>query len=190
MRVDGRVGKTFGTSPEKDSVGFCSRGKGDNMLIDTDGTRENNIATAQTVIAASVSWELAKLAGSSHPYLAPVAVILSLHVTLGKSILHGFRRIVGTFLGAFITMFIAPYLGMFAWTIGLVVLLGMGIARLMALSSEVGHQAAVSALLILAIQAGSKGYSLDRIRDTIIGVCVAILANWVVDIFGLRNNAR
>jgi len=138
-----------------------------------------NITLIQNVIAASLAWELSNIAGSSHPFLAPLAVIICLHTTLDESLLHGCRRIIGTFLGALTTGFIAPYIGSNAWSIGLVVLLGMGMAKLLALGNEVGNHAAIGALLILAIESNG-GYTIDRVRDTIIGVLVAILVNWVV----------
>ncbi|TGE34538.1 FUSC family protein [Desulfosporosinus sp. Sb-LF] len=138
------------------------------------------ITIIQNVIGVSLAWELSKIAGSSHPFLAPLAVIICLHATLDESILHGYRRIIGTFLGAFTTGFIAPFIGSNAWSIGLVVLLGMGMAKLLALSNEVGNHAAISALLILAVQ-NNGGYTIDRVRDTIIGVLIAILVKWVVD---------
>lgn len=137
------------------------------------------ITITQNVIGASLAWELSKIAGSSHPFLAPLSVIICLHATLDESILHGYRRIIGTFLGAFTTGFIAPYIGSNAWSIGLVVLLGMGMAKLLALSNEVGNHAAISALLILAVE-NNGGYTIDRVRDTTIGVLIAILVNWVV----------
>jgi uncharacterized membrane protein YgaE (UPF0421/DUF939 family) len=137
------------------------------------------ITIIQNVIGASLAWELSKIAGSSHPFLAPLAVIICLHATLDESILHGYRRIIGTLLGAFTTGFIAPYIGSNAWSIGLGVLLGMGMAKLLALSNEVGNHAAIGALLILALD-NNGGYTIDRVRDTIIGVLIAILVNWVV----------
>lgn len=147
--------------------------------INNSKTKNITIMTIiQNVIGTSLAWELSKIAGSSHPFLAPLAVIICLHATLDESILHGYRRIIGTFLGAFTTGFIAPYIGSNAWSIGLVVLLGMGMAKLLALSNEVGNHAAISALLILAVQNG--GYTIDRVRDTTIGVLIAILVKWVV----------
>lgn len=149
------------------------------MSTSINNSKINNITIIQNVIAASLAWELSKIAGSSHPYLAPLAVIICLHATLDESILHRYRRIIGTFLGAFTTGIIAPYIGSNAWSIGLVVLLGIGMAKLLALSNEVGNQAAIGALLILAVE-NNGGYTIDRVRDTTIGVLIAILVNWVV----------
>lgn len=144
------------------------------MLTNINNSKINNITIIQNVIGASLAWELSKIAGSSHPYLAPLAVIICLHATLDESILHGYRKIIGTFLGAFATVFIAPYIGSNTWSIGLVVLLGLGMPKLLALSNEVGNHAAISALLILAFR-NNGGYTIDRVRDTIIGVLIAIL---------------
>lgn len=149
------------------------------MPTSISSSKINNITLIQNVIGASLAWQLSKIAGSSHPYLAPLAVIICLHATLDESILHGYRKIIGTFLGAVATGFIAPYIGNNAWSIGLVVLLGMGMPKLLALGNEVGNHAAISALLILAFH-NSGGYTIDRVRDTIIGVLIAILVKWVV----------
>jgi uncharacterized membrane protein YgaE (UPF0421/DUF939 family) len=153
------------------------------MSTSSNNSKTKNITfitIIQNVIGASLAWELSKLAGSSHPFLAPLAVIICLHATLDESILHGYRRIIGTFLGAFATGFIAPYIGSNAWSIGLGVLLGMCLAKLLGLSNEVGNHAAIGALLILALD-NNGGYTIDRVRDTIIGVLIALLVKWVVD---------
>src|SRR3954447_15545406 len=47
-------------------------------------------------VASAISWEIAKLAGSNHPYLAPLSVILCLQTTVNRSIQFSYHRMVGT----------------------------------------------------------------------------------------------
>lgn len=42
-------------------------------------------------IASAISWEIAKLAGSHHPYLAPISVILCLQTTINRSIQFSYQ---------------------------------------------------------------------------------------------------
>ncbi|MDR7237659.1 uncharacterized membrane protein YgaE (UPF0421/DUF939 family) [Neobacillus drentensis] len=43
-------------------------------------------------IASAISWELAKLIGSDHPYLAPISVVLCLQTTIDQSIRYSFHH--------------------------------------------------------------------------------------------------
>ena len=57
-------------------------------------------------IASAVSWEVAKLVGSNHPYLAPLSAILCLQATIDQSIRFSFQRIVGTAIGVILTAYL------------------------------------------------------------------------------------
>ncbi|WP_090823442.1 aromatic acid exporter family protein [Paenibacillus sp. yr247] len=58
----------------------------------------------KTALAASLSWELARCAGSNHPYLAPLTVKLCIQITVSQSIQFAWQRVLGTIVGVAFTI--------------------------------------------------------------------------------------
>lgn len=129
----------------------------------------------KTAIASALSWEAARLAGSDHPYLAPLSVILCLQATVDKSIRFGVQRILGTIAGVLVTAYLAPYIGMNAWSLGLTLFVAAAVMYGVGLNKPAINQVALSILLVLYFQNRTPSYGIDRIRDTLIGCAVAIL---------------
>ncbi|OPH51894.1 hypothetical protein BC351_34345 [Paenibacillus ferrarius] len=134
----------------------------------------------KTPLAAALSWELAEWAGSKHPYLAPLTVILCIQLTVDKSIQFAWQRIVGTIAGVILTASIAPYIGLNGWSIGFLLLVGALILTWLKLDHAIMVQFALSILLVMYFQSKMPSYSLDRIRDTVIGAIVAILIHIMI----------
>jgi uncharacterized membrane protein YgaE (UPF0421/DUF939 family) len=134
----------------------------------------------KTPLAAALSWELAEWAGSKHPYLAPLTVILSIQVTVDKSIQFAWQRIVGTIAGVLVTATIATYVSLNGWSIGLLLLVGALIAMWLKLDHAIMVQVALSILLVMYFHSKMPSYSLDRVRDTVIGAIVAILIHIMI----------
>lgn len=134
----------------------------------------------KTALAAFLSWEIAKLFGSAHPYLAPLTVILVLQVTVDKSIKFAAVRVIGTIVGVLLTAFVAPYLGAHGWSLGLAILVIAGLAKWLKADQQMIHQIALSVLLVLYFQTQAPGYAFDRIRDTLIGAVLGVLINMLV----------
>ncbi|WP_029575283.1 FUSC family protein [Bacillus siamensis] len=128
-------------------------------------------------IASAVSWEAAKLAGSKHPYLAPLSVILCLQSTIDQSVRFSFHRIAGTVIGIMLTSYLVSYLQMNGWMLGLLLLGGTYIAKWLRIDETVLHQVALTILLVFTFERHSKDYAMDRIIDTVIGVVIAILVH-------------
>ncbi|TDF98020.1 FUSC family protein [Paenibacillus piri] len=126
-------------------------------------------------IAAALSWEIAKWAGSNHPYLSPLTVILSIQMTVSKSMKFAWQRVIGTIAGVLFTAIIAPYVGLSGWSIGLLLFVGAVIVARLKLDHAMMIQVALSILLVLYFQSKMPSYPLDRIRDTVIGAAVAVL---------------
>lgn len=131
-------------------------------------------------IASTLSWEIAKLAGSHHPYLAPITVILCLQSTINQSIMFSFHRITGTILGMLVTELFAPYLQVNGWTIGLLVFAGGIIAKWLKRNETTIHQAALTVLLIFEFEHKQGTYPIDRFRDTIIGAIITIFVHMII----------
>jgi uncharacterized membrane protein YgaE (UPF0421/DUF939 family) len=141
-------------------------------------------------LASALSWELAEWAGSKHPYLAPLTVILSIQLTVDKSIQFAWQRVLGTTAGVLFTVAIAPYVGLNGWSIGLLLLVGALIVTWLKWDHVIMVQFALSILLVMYFQSKMPSYSLDRIRDTIIGAIVAIVIHILIFPPDSVNKAR
>ncbi|RLQ94068.1 FUSC family protein [Falsibacillus albus] len=126
-------------------------------------------------IASGVSWELAKWAGSIHPYLAPISVILCLQSTIDRAIRYSIHRMAGTIIGVILIVLAADFFKMNGWSLGLLILVGCFIVNMMKLDETVIHQTALTILLVFVFEHNTHHYALDRIRDTLIGAVVAVL---------------
>jgi len=145
------------------------------------GNVENKTALIwKMAIGSAVSWELAKLVGSDHPYLAPLSVVLCLQTTIDQSIRFSFHRILGTVIGILLTSYLASHLDMNGWILGLLLLGATFIAKWLKLDETVLHQVALTVILIFTFERKSKDYSLDRILDTIIGVIITIVIHMLL----------
>jgi uncharacterized membrane protein YgaE (UPF0421/DUF939 family) len=128
----------------------------------------------KTSLASGAAWEMARLAGSKHPYLAPLAVILCLQTTADQSVRFAFQRLIGTVLGVMLTASVAHLLGQHSWSIALLILVGAGLAKGIKLSDTVIRQIALSVLFVLVFESEGQEYAWARIRDTFIGAAAAL----------------
>ncbi|MED4955854.1 FUSC family protein [Paenibacillus macerans] len=135
---------------------------------------------AKISAASGVAWELAKLAGSKHPYLAPLSVILCVQTTILQSIRFSFHRLLGTVIGVALTLWAADHMVLNGWTLALLIALVCGFALLIDRKESVLHQVALSVLLVFALQKQSGLYGLDRIRDTFIGIAVGLAVHMLI----------
>ena len=133
------------------------------------------LLTFKMALGSALSWEIASLAGSGHPYLAPLSVILCLQSTIDQSIRFSFHRIVGTVLGIMVIVLLASHFHLNGWILGLLILIGASLALFLRLDESVLHQVALTILFVFVFEHKTKGYAIDRIRDTIIGSIVAVL---------------
>ncbi|WP_462408510.1 FUSC family protein [Neobacillus sp. Marseille-QA0830] len=68
-----------------------------------------------------MAWEISKLFGSSHPYLAPLSVILTIQSTMDKTVSLSIKRFIGTVIGISVAVLIASYLKVNGWNLGLLI---------------------------------------------------------------------
>lgn len=128
-------------------------------------------------LAAGLAWWLALLLFSrARPYFAPLAAILTMQVTVAKSVSLGGQRILGVVGGIAVSLTVAHWLGISALSIGMIVLVASALAALLGLGPNAVAQAAVTALLVVALGNGAS-YAAARLVDTILGALVAVLVN-------------
>ncbi|MEH7120238.1 FUSC family protein [Neobacillus vireti] len=131
-------------------------------------------------IASALSWEIAKLAGSNHPYLAPISVILCLQTTIDRSIRFSYHRMAGTVIGIIVVVLLEPFLKVNGWTIGGLILIGCFIAKWLKREESAIHQAALTVLLVFVLGHKSGDYPIDRFRDTLIGAIAAVIIQMII----------
>ncbi|PGS49375.1 aromatic acid exporter family protein [Bacillus sp. AFS041924] len=130
-------------------------------------------------IGSTLAWEISKFFGSDHPYLGPVSLILTIQSTMDKTISLSLKRVIGTMIGIGVTVIIASYLKVTGLNLGLLILIGSYIAKYLNLDKKVLHQVALTILFVFAFEHQSKDYAMDRMRDTLVGVLVASLIQFI-----------
>lgn len=141
-------------------------------------------------IGSAISWELSKLLGSDHPYLAPLSVILTIQSTVDKTVSLSIKRMIGTIIGILITVLIARHLTISGWSLGMLILLGCYVSIYLKLDKKVLHQVSLTILFVFVFEHQTKNYAIDRLRDTLIGVLVAGILQLFWFHFISRKNGR
>ncbi len=152
------------------------RGRGADMrqLLARAGV---SLQLAKTALAAGLSWWLAEVLFSrARPYFAPLAAILTIQVTVAKSVSLGGQRILGVAGGIVVSFAVAHWLGVSAESVALVVLTAMGLAAVLGLGPNAVTQSAITGLLVMALGTRAS-YAAARLVDTILGALVAVLVN-------------
>jgi uncharacterized membrane protein YgaE (UPF0421/DUF939 family) len=138
------------------------------------------VEVVKTALAAAVSWEVAVLLlGSRSPYFAPLAAILAGQVTVAESVSRGGQRILGVVGGLALSMVAVHFLGLSAWSVGFLVLVGMAMATALGFGPLAISQVAVSGLLVMSL-GGKPDYAVRRLLDTMLGAVVAVAVNAIV----------
>lgn len=137
-----------------------------------------NIKTAISVLVCVLISYALKL---EYPFYACIAAVISMQSSVADSFKAGKNRMLGTFLGALtglIFALIAP---------GNVILIFLGILIVISLSNYFKWKQSVSigCIVFLAIMTNLNGktpfnYSVNRLLDTLIGIFVAVLVNYLV----------
>jgi uncharacterized membrane protein YgaE (UPF0421/DUF939 family) len=140
--------------------------------------RTRALAIVQTAVAAFAAWELASLLvpGDTRPAFASIAAIISLGATHGEHRQRAAQLVAGVVLGLTMATLIIAVIGTGAPQIAVMVVLAMSIAVLLGGGEIVIGEAAVSALLLLALDPLSgAGFSPNRIFEAAIGGAVAFV---------------
>ena len=150
---------------------------------DVPGLRERlrsgdilSLQVVKTPLAAALAFEAGRLIGSPFPVFAALAALLVVQVTVYDSVSRGLQRVLGVVLGVLMAYGIAALLGLHAWTVGLVVLAGIVLAKLVRIGEGGAVQVPVSGLLVLTVGSGGD-YALDRVVETVLGAAVGVVVN-------------
>jgi uncharacterized membrane protein YgaE (UPF0421/DUF939 family) len=128
----------------------------------------------QSTAAATVAWVLATRVFHHHePFFAPIAALVSLNTSLGERGLNALRLLQGVVLGIVVAELTLLVLNGGYGALTLATFVSLVLARVLSGARIVLAQAAVSAILTIAVANGEVGY--QRLTDALIGAGVALV---------------
>ena len=134
-------------------------------------------AILQTAAAALGAWWLAiLLLPSERPAFASIAAVVCLGVTYGQRRSRALELIGGVVLGITVASLLLFLIGSGPWQIAVLVVLAMSAALLFNGGELLVSEAAISAILLAALEPTTDGFSADRILEGLIGGGVGLAA--------------
>jgi uncharacterized membrane protein YccC len=134
------------------------------------------VVIVQTAVAATAAWYVATLVTSDRqPVFASIAAIVAIGASQGEHRQRALQLAGGVVLGLLLGDLIIHLIGAGPAQIALMVVLAMGTAVVLGGSEMVISEAAVSAILLVALDPG-HGYSPNRIIEALVGGGVALVA--------------
>ena len=135
----------------------------------------NAWAILQTAVAAGLAYFLAAtVLGNEQPFFAPVTAVVTLGLAFGERGRRAFEVALGVVVGLAIADVIVRLLGVGAAQITVVVGLAMAAAVLVGERRLIVNQAAISAILVVALQPPEAPFSPDRFFNALLGGGVAL----------------
>lgn len=138
--------------------------------------RATALLALQAGVAGSIAWYIAAdVFHHPDPVFAPIAVIITLDLTVGQRYRRAIELVAGVALGVAFADLLIYVIGTGAWQIGLAVTLAVLVTVFFGGSPAVVAQAASSAIIIAAVVPPTKeGIYYERFLDALIGGVVAL----------------
>src|SRR3954454_17464800 len=136
---------------------------------------------AQAALATAPAWALAEVLFDHHrPIFAPVAGLIAVSTTLGQRPRYAVEMVLGIALGIGIADALFTLIGSGTWQIAAIVVGAMVAAVVLGGSVVLVSEAAVSALLVVAVQPPGTGLSGVRFLDSLLGGLVGLVVTSVL----------
>jgi Fusaric acid resistance protein-like len=137
-------------------------------------TAEDVWQLVQATLAATAAWLIAThVVDHPEPFFAPIAALVSLNTSLGERGLNALRLLQGVVLGIVVAELTLLAVGGGYGSLALATFLALLLARVLGGARIVLAQAAISAILTIAVANGEVGY--QRLADALIGAGVALV---------------
>lgn len=138
-----------------------------------------NIKTAIAIFVCLIISELLHL---EYPFYAAIATIISMENSVTNSFMVGKNRMMGTFVGAGIGLIFAVIDPQNAFYCAIGIVLVIYICNLLKWNKSISIASIVFLAIMLNLQVGGSPllYGLNRIFDTLIGVSVAVVVNYLI----------
>lgn len=146
----------------------------------------------KTALASGLGWWLARLlVGTEAPYMAALAAILSLNVTVADSVSRGLQRTGGVLAGVALAFLLGRIGGPGAILVGVFVFMAMQLGRRAGLGPLGTPQVAISGLIVWSMGTQKEAaYAVARLLDTVIGAAAAVLVNAALNPPDFAERAR
>ena len=143
--------------------------------------RDDLLQVAKSAAAAVLAWQVARLVlDSSQPFLAPLAALITVHATVYQSIRGAAQQVLAVFAGVLLAFFAARSLGVEWYSLGLVLVVALLVARWRRLGDS-GLQVATTAMLAMTIAGGVRETALEaRVVETLVGAVIGAAMNLLV----------
>ncbi len=131
--------------------------------------------------AAVVAWQVARVGLDSHqPFLAPLAALITVHATVYQSVRGAAQHVLAVLAGVLLAFLAARTLGVEWYSLGLVLVVALVIARWQRLGDS-ALQVPTTALLALTIAGGVQDTALEaRVVETLVGAVIGAATNLLV----------
>ncbi|HSA50661.1 MAG TPA: aromatic acid exporter family protein [Yinghuangia sp.] len=139
------------------------------------------VRTLRSTVAAVLAFVVALwLSGNEAPLLAPLTALLVVQVTLYSTLTIGIRRMFSVLLGVLIAVGFTEIVDLSWWSLGVLILTSLVAGHLLRVDPFV-EEVAISGMLVLGVSSLHAAHStaLGRIGETLIGVAVGMLFNFV-----------
>lgn len=135
----------------------------------------------KSTVAATLAWWLAvEVLQSQQSFLAPWTALLTVHLTVSRSLVRGVQTFISSTLGVLLSLVVGIYLGVAIWTYALAILVGLLVALLPGIRKE-GGAVATTAIFLLSQGFNADGPMLiDRILEVGTGVAVGVAVNLIL----------
>jgi hypothetical protein len=143
--------------------------------------RDDLLQVAKSATAAVLAWQVARLVlDSSQPFLAPLAALITVHATVYQSVRGAAQHVVAVLAGVLLAFFAARSLGVEWYSLGLVLVAALLVARWDRLGDS-GLQVPTTALLAMTIAGGVRDTALEaRVVETLVGAVIGAAVNLLV----------
>jgi uncharacterized membrane protein YccC len=152
----------------------------------------NALQLIKTVGAAVVAWLLAgSVFDVAQPFLAPWAALLTVHATVYRTFARGLQQVGAAVLGVLLAFAVGGALGVNAGSLAIALLVAMAAGTTRALRPESTTAAATALVVLLTGYSGDPSMLAGRLFDTVVGIVVGLLVNFLVwPPLGDRSAAR
>jgi uncharacterized membrane protein YgaE (UPF0421/DUF939 family) len=129
--------------------------------------------------AAGITVAIAQAAGLLFPVYAMIAAVIVTDLDPAKTREQAIPRVIGTVGAGVIGALAAQWLPPEGWAIALAILVPMFAFRAVGMSDAAKLAGYVTALIVLQHTGHPWMYATDRVIETLLGVCVAVLVSFV-----------
>ena len=133
-----------------------------------------------TALAACAAWTAAVLLGIPAPVPAAVGAVITVALSLNRSLRMGFSLVGATAAALIVAFALYQWWGLHVWTVGVLVIVSLVIGRLMRLGPEGSLQIPVTALFVYFLgDALTDDVIIARIVATLLGVAIGLVFSMV-----------